>query len=95
MFLLENEYHQAIREAELAWVRGLVRELREGSFPLMKEWDHWTRTGELPAGLPAELYQAVGLAGPAAAAVAGTGAEEAGAEAAGPDGASAGKGPPT
>ena len=65
LFLIENEYHLAIREAELAWVRGLVRELRDGSFPLMKEWDHWTRTGEFPADLPAELYQAGGLAGPA------------------------------
>ncbi len=88
LFLLENEYHQAIREAELAWVRGLVQELREGSFPLMKEWDHWTRTGELPAGLPAELYQATGLAGPAAGA-------EAEPEAGGPDGTFAGKGPRT
>ena len=54
-----------MREAELAWVRGLVRELREGSFPLMKEWDHWTRTGEFPDGLSAELSEAAGLAGPA------------------------------
>ena len=65
LFLLENEYHLAVREAELAWVRGLVRELQEGSFPLMKEWDHWTRTGEFPDGLSAELYEAAGLAGPA------------------------------
>src|SRR6202042_740363 len=37
LFLLENEYHLAIREAELAWVRGLAEQLRDGSFPLMKE----------------------------------------------------------
>jgi DNA-binding PadR family transcriptional regulator len=90
LFLLENEYHQALREAELDWVRGLVRELREGSFPLMKEWDHWTRTGEFAAGLPAELYQATGRAGPSAGA-----APEVEAEAGGPDGGSAGKGPRT
>ena len=70
LFLLEAEYHLAIREAELAWVRGLVRELQDGSFPLMKEWDHWTRTGEFPAGLLAELYQAVGLPVPEAEAAA-------------------------
>jgi hypothetical protein len=58
LFLLENEYQLAIREAELAWVRGLLRELRDGSFPLMKEWDHWTRTGEFPPGLADELYTA-------------------------------------
>jgi DNA-binding PadR family transcriptional regulator len=81
LFLLENEYHLSIREAELVWVRGLVQELREGTFPLMKEWDHWTRTGELPEGLPAELYQAVGQ----------TGAAAAGPETAGPDDASGGE----
>jgi DNA-binding PadR family transcriptional regulator len=79
LFLLENEYHQNIQEAELAWVRGLVQELQDGSFPLMKEWDHWTRTGELPEGLPAELYQTIGQAGAAA------GTEP---ETAGPDGTS-------
>jgi len=67
LFLLENEYHLAVQEAELAWVRSLVRELRDGSFPLMKEWDHWTRTGEFPDGLAAELHEAGGLAGPAEA----------------------------
>ncbi len=61
LFLLENEYHLAVQEAELAWVRGLAQQLRDGSFPLMKEWDHWTRTGEFPPGLPAELYEAAGL----------------------------------
>ena len=64
LFLIENEYHLAVQEAELAWVRGLVQELEQGSFPLMKEWDHWTRTGEFPDGLPAELYEAAGRAGP-------------------------------
>ena len=57
-------------------MRALVQELRDGSFPLMKEWDHWTRTGELPEGLPAELYQAVGRTGAAE----GTGAQTAGAD---------------
>ena len=66
LFLLENEYHLALQEAELLWVRGLVRELQEGSFPLMKEWDHWTRTGEFPEGLADELYEAAGRDVPAA-----------------------------
>jgi DNA-binding PadR family transcriptional regulator len=66
LFLLENEYHLAVQEAELLWVRGLVRELQEGSFPLMKEWDHWTRTGEFPEGLADELYEAAGRDMPAA-----------------------------
>jgi hypothetical protein len=33
LFLLEAEYPLAIREAELGWVRGLVRELQDGTFP--------------------------------------------------------------
>jgi DNA-binding PadR family transcriptional regulator len=94
LFLLENEYHLAVQEAELAWVRDLVRELRDGSFPLMREWDHWTRTGEFPPGLAAELYEAAGQAAPAEslAADAGHDAEAAGpgAEAAGPDAGSGG-----
>jgi DNA-binding PadR family transcriptional regulator len=94
LFLLENEYHLAVQEAELAWVRDLVRELQDGSFPLMKEWDHWTRTGEFPPGLAAELYEAVGQAAPAEglAADAGDDAEAAGpgAEAAAPDAGSSG-----
>ncbi|HEY5352442.1 MAG TPA: PadR family transcriptional regulator [Streptosporangiaceae bacterium] len=69
LFLIENEYHLAIGEAELAWVRSLVRELQDGSFPLMKEWDHWTRTGEFPAGLAAELYEAAGWSAPVVGAV--------------------------
>ena len=69
LFLIENEYHLAIGDAELAWVRGLVRELRDGSFPLMKEWDHWTRTGEFPPGLAAELYESGGWSAPVKGAV--------------------------
>ena len=65
LFLLEAGYHLTIQEAELAWVRGPVRELQDGSFPLMKDWDHRTRTGEFPAGLAAELYEAAGVTPPA------------------------------
>ena len=67
LFLLETEYHLSMREAELAWVRGLVKELEDGSFPLLREWERWHRTGELPAGLPAELYEATGQAEPGTA----------------------------
>ena len=89
LFLLENEYHLAVQEAELAWVRGLVRELQDGSFPLMKEWDHWTRTGEFPDGLAPELYESGGLARPADAGAAGAAAGDASSE----PGSGAGAGP--
>jgi DNA-binding PadR family transcriptional regulator len=46
LFVLESEYHLMTQEAELAWVRGIVSELEEGSFPLVDEWAHWHETGE-------------------------------------------------
>jgi DNA-binding PadR family transcriptional regulator len=55
LFMIESEYHLAMREAELGWVRGLVRELRDGSFPLQKQWGHWHATGEVPAELTSLL----------------------------------------
>ncbi len=33
IFGIEDEYAQAMRQAELAWVRGTVAELRDGRFP--------------------------------------------------------------
>ena len=53
LFLIEGEYHMAIEEAELTWVRGLVRELEDGSFPFAAEWAHWHETGEFPPELVA------------------------------------------
>lgn len=38
LFLIESEYEQAMREAELAWVRGLLRELRDGTLSGMDLW---------------------------------------------------------
>ncbi|HEX9537580.1 MAG TPA: PadR family transcriptional regulator [Streptosporangiaceae bacterium] len=53
LFILENEYHLAMQEAELAWVRGVVADLENGSFPGMDDWARWHETGELPAGIAA------------------------------------------
>lgn len=64
LFLLETEYHISMVQAELAWVRGLVQEFEDGSFPLLKEWARWQQTGEWPAGLPPELYEVAGHAAP-------------------------------
>ncbi len=59
LFVLESEYGLAMREAELAWVRGIVDELGDGSFPLVKEWAHWHETGELPPEIAAMATAAV------------------------------------
>ncbi|HVT67274.1 MAG TPA: PadR family transcriptional regulator [Trebonia sp.] len=43
IFQIEDEYAQAMRRAELAWVRDTVRELRDGTFP-------WPTADELKEG---------------------------------------------
>ena len=40
LFLLEAEYHVAMREAELAWVRGLAAEFEDRTFPGLDGWQH-------------------------------------------------------
>ena len=47
LFVVESEYHLAMGEAELAWVRGIAHELEDGSFPGMDEWARWVETGEV------------------------------------------------
>jgi DNA-binding PadR family transcriptional regulator len=48
LFLVEDEYDLAIREAELAWIRGLIDELAGGSFPGLPQWRAWHATGHPP-----------------------------------------------
>ena len=59
LFVLESEYGLAMREAELAWVRGIVHELEDGSFPGMDGWARWHETGEFPPELAAMATGAV------------------------------------
>ncbi len=40
LFLVEDEYDIALREAELAWLRSLVAEIESGGFPGIDEWRH-------------------------------------------------------
>ena len=49
LFLVEDEYELAMREAEAAWVRALLDELDSGhATPGMAEWRAWHETGEMP-----------------------------------------------
>jgi DNA-binding PadR family transcriptional regulator len=48
LFLIEAEYDLALRRAEADWTRDLVRELTEGTFPMIDQWRAWHQTGELP-----------------------------------------------
>lgn len=48
LFLVETEYELAVREAELAWVRGLLAELTDETFPGLGVWRKWHASGEIP-----------------------------------------------
>lgn len=39
LFLVEEEHELVLREAELGWVRGLVREIEAGTLGGMREWE--------------------------------------------------------
>jgi DNA-binding PadR family transcriptional regulator len=49
LFLIESEYHLALRRAETEWVRGLLKEFTDGTFPGLGDWQKFHDTGELPA----------------------------------------------
>jgi DNA-binding PadR family transcriptional regulator len=51
LFLLESEYGLAMKRAEAEWVRGLIRELADGTFPDLKFWRTWHETGEFSGEL--------------------------------------------
>jgi DNA-binding PadR family transcriptional regulator len=38
LFLLEEEYRKALLEAQLAWVRGVIADLREGRLDWSEQW---------------------------------------------------------
>jgi len=38
LFLLEEEYRKAVLEAQLAWVRGVIEDLREGRLDWSERW---------------------------------------------------------
>jgi DNA-binding PadR family transcriptional regulator len=38
LFLLEEEYRRAVLEAELAWLRGVVEDIRSGTLTWSEEW---------------------------------------------------------
>jgi DNA-binding PadR family transcriptional regulator len=51
LFLVESEYDLALREAEAAWLRGLLDELTSGTYPGLDMWRAFHETGEVPAEL--------------------------------------------
>jgi len=53
LFLIESEYHLALRRAETEWVRGLLKEFTDGTFPGLEDWQRFHDTGEVPADIKA------------------------------------------
>jgi DNA-binding PadR family transcriptional regulator len=51
LFLIETEYHLALCRAEAEWVRGLLKELTDGTFPDLGAWRRYHETGEFPTEL--------------------------------------------
>jgi len=58
LFLIESEYYLALRRAEAEWVRGLIKEFTDGTFPRIKAWQHYHDTGEVPEDILALAEQA-------------------------------------
>jgi DNA-binding PadR family transcriptional regulator len=58
LFALEDEYQLALLEAELDWVRRLVKDIRDGELGGLAEWRSWYEDGagpprfELGPGIP-------------------------------------------
>jgi DNA-binding PadR family transcriptional regulator len=59
LFLIEAEYYQALRRAEEEWVRGLLKEFTDGTFPGLDAWRRFHATGEVPEEL-VELFEQQG-----------------------------------
>ena len=51
LFLVEAEFSLAIRQAEVTWLRSLLDEFTDGSFPELAQWRAWHETGQIPDDL--------------------------------------------
>ena len=57
LFLIESEYYLAQRRAEEEWVRGLLKELTDNTFPGLDAWRRFHATGEVPDEIIALMEQ--------------------------------------
>jgi DNA-binding PadR family transcriptional regulator len=48
LFMIESEYYLAMRRAEADWVRALLTEFTDGTFPGLDDWRRFHQTGQLP-----------------------------------------------
>jgi DNA-binding PadR family transcriptional regulator len=57
LFLIESEYYLAQRRAEEEWVRGLLKEFTDNTFPGLDAWRRFHATGEVPDEIIALIEQ--------------------------------------
>jgi DNA-binding PadR family transcriptional regulator len=57
LFLIESEYYLAQRQAEEEWVRGLLKEFTDDTFPGLDAWRRFHATGEIPDEILALMEQ--------------------------------------
>ena len=57
LFLIESEFYLAQRRAEAEWVRGLLKEFTDGTFPGIDAWRHFHATGQVPEEVLALMEQ--------------------------------------
>jgi len=57
LFLIESEYYLAQRQAEEEWVRGLLKEFIDDTFPGLDAWRRFHATGEIPDEILALMEQ--------------------------------------
>jgi DNA-binding PadR family transcriptional regulator len=55
LFLIESEYYLTLQRAEVQWVRSLLAELADGTFPGLDIWRRFQETGQVPPELLDEL----------------------------------------
>jgi DNA-binding PadR family transcriptional regulator len=55
LFLIESEYHLALLRAETEWVREVLKDFTDGTFPGIKDWQRFHDTGEVPDDVQALL----------------------------------------
>jgi DNA-binding PadR family transcriptional regulator len=52
LFGVENEYMEAVMQAELDYVRNLIKEIEDGTLDGIEMWRHWFEREEPPEGGP-------------------------------------------
>jgi DNA-binding PadR family transcriptional regulator len=48
LFLIEDEFDLALRDAEISWVRDLIEQLTTETMPEVAAWRAWHANGEIP-----------------------------------------------